>query len=36
MANSCDKTGEFAQCPDCSDKEAELVWTIEAALLHAF
>ena len=25
MANSCDKlTGEFAQCPDCSDKKAEL------------
>ncbi|KRX29331.1 hypothetical protein T09_14647 [Trichinella sp. T9] len=25
MANSCDKlTGEFAECPDCSDKKAEL------------
>jgi hypothetical protein len=25
MANSCDKLpGELAQCPDCSDKEAEL------------
>ena len=25
MANSCDKlTGEFAECPDCSDKKADL------------
>jgi hypothetical protein len=25
MANSCDKlTGEFTECPDCSDKKAEL------------